>query len=185
MGRTDLVNAAGFTARRRHRRRTLRSLTAVLLGLLALAGVVRAEDGSPPTQVTHVPPIAFVPANSTTSYVVEAGGLGRLCLSKAAAYFVARLQLSDGAVIERVSALVEDTNRDGLGMLSLVRRGAQSFEILAMTPISTETGEVETLTTTEISPPVVDNTQGAYLLQAVLTGPGVCLHDVQVTYRVP
>ncbi len=137
------------------------------------------------THDQHVPPIAFHPANSSAGYVVEAGGLGRLCSTKGAGFYVARLHLRDGAVIERITMYVEDTNRDGLGMLSLARRGPRSFDVLGLTPVSLGTGEVEALTTTAISVPVVDNQQGAYLLQAVLTGPGVCLDDAQVTYRLP
>jgi len=133
----------------------------------------------------HVPTIAFHPAVSEAGYVVEAGGLGRLCSTRGAGYFVARLHLHEGATIERITVYLEDTNRDGLGMMSLVRRGPRAFEVLAMTPVSTGTGDIEALSTTDISAPVVDNAQGAYLLQAVLTGPGVCLHDAQVTYRIP
>ena len=165
------------------------SLSAAVCCALLIAAPRAVSAGTPESggevHEQHVPPIAFQPASNGVGYVVEAGGLGRLCSTRAAGYFVARLHLRDGVVIERITVYLEDTNRDGLGMMSLARRGPRSFEILAMTPVSAETGDVEALSTTAISTPVVDNTQGAYLLQVVLTGPDVCLHDAQVTYRVP
>jgi hypothetical protein len=152
--------------------------------LIATPRVASAGSTEPSRQVheRHLPPIAFQPANSGTNYVVEAGGLGRLCNTTGAGYFVARLNFEDGAVIERLTVYLEETNS---GMMSLVRRGAESFEVLALTPVSTGTGEIEALSTSAIDSPMVNNKQGAYLLQVVLTGPGVCLHDAQVTYRLP
>ena len=165
------------------------SVGLAVCGALLVATPRPMSAGNPPSagevHEQHVPPIAFHPANSSVGYVVEEGGLGRLCSTRGAGYFVAQLHLRDGAMIERITVYLEDTNHDGLGMMSLVRRGPRAFEVLAMTPISIETGDIEALATTEISAPVVDNKEGAYLLQAVLTGPGVCLHDAQVTYRLP
>ncbi|MGD0949610.1 MAG: hypothetical protein ABSA52_19555 [Candidatus Binatia bacterium] len=128
--------------------------------------------------------IAFQPANGAINYVVEEGGLGPLCTTKGAGYFVAPLQFQDGTVIEEITAFLDDTSRDSLGMMSLVRRGLERFDILALTPVSVGTGKVETLSTTAITAPAVDNHDATYLLQVVLSGPGVCLYGAQVRYRV-
>jgi hypothetical protein len=165
--------------------RGLYAIASVCAVAAALASPARAEEPAPRSREQLVPPIAFAPTSNATSYVVEAGGLGRLCSSVGSGYFVAPLHIDDKAVIERITALIEDSSRDGLGVMSLVRRTARSFEVLATTPASTGTDEVESVSTTAIRTPVVDNDQGAYVLQVVLTGPGVCLHGAQVTYRTP
>jgi hypothetical protein len=167
---------------RRHSR--LRAIILVWAVASALTTVARAEEPAPRTREQLLPPIAFAPASNALSYGVEAGGLGRLC-SSGSGYFVAPLHLDDKAVIERITAFFEDSSRDGLGVMSLVRRSERSFEVLATTPASTGTDEVESVSTTAIRAPVVDNQQGAYVLQVVLTGPGVCLHGARVTYRTP
>ncbi|MBI4514756.1 MAG: hypothetical protein HY699_02945 [Deltaproteobacteria bacterium] len=158
-----------------------------LLGGAALAwvlpGAAAGQTTAAASQLLHVAPIAFLPANNAAGYVVEQGGLGRLCSHKGAGYFVAPLQLPDGAVIERVAMLLVDTNRDALGLMSLVRREPERFEVLAISPVSAGTTELETLASADISAPVIDNERYTYLLQVLLTGPGVCLYDAQVTYR--
>lgn len=169
-------------------RETLRCMRARLpfaVVLAMLAGTVQGEESTPRTRQRIVPAVAFQPASNSTNYVVEAGGLGRLCLFKGAGYFVAPLYLEDGTTIDRITVFLEDSSRDAMGMMSLVRRGAQAFEILATTPVSTGTDEVESLSTTTISSPVIDNQSASYLLQVVLTNPGVCLHSAQVTYHGP
>jgi hypothetical protein len=161
--------------------------TIVLAGTVAaaLASPLCAEEAAPRSREQLVPPIAFFPTSNAAHYTVEAGGLGRLCSSNGSGYFVAPLHLDDKAVIERITVFLEDSTRDGLGVMSLVRRTARSFEVLATTPASTGSDEVEAISTSAISVPVVDNDHGAYVLQVVLTGPGVCLHGARVTYRTP
>ena len=174
---------------------TVRSLGGVV-GLLALSlavgTVAYAREPSGKARELRLAPIAFRPANSSASYAVEEGGLGRLCPSKGAGYFVAPLRFADGTVIERITVSLEDTSPTSFGMLSLVRRGPQDFEMLAFTPVSTGTrppsagtDAIETLSTDAISAPAVDNALGSYLLQVVLSGPGVCLHGATVRYRTP
>ena len=164
----------------------------VLVALLLFTdlGAAWAQEDAAKVRDLQLAPVAFRPANNGTDFVVEAGGLGRLCGTKGAGYFMAPLQLADGVTIEGVTVFIEDTNRDGLGMMALVRTrpdppDGKSFEVLALTPVSVGTKDIETLSTTAISAPVIDNKLGAYLLQVVLTTPGVCLHGARVTYRVP
>jgi hypothetical protein len=157
----------------------------LLVALPALAGIAPAGEPVRQMRERHLAPIAFLPAAGAANYIVEEGGLGRLCTIKGAGYFTAPLQLEDGAVIEDVTVFLEDDGRDSLGMMSLVRRGLEKFDILAFTPVSVGTGEVETLSTTAISAPVIDNHDATYLLHVVLSGPGVCLYGARVRYRGP
>jgi hypothetical protein len=157
------------------------------VGLAAWTGHAAGMDARPADSLreANFAPVAFRPANAPSHHTVEKGGLGRLCTTKGAAYFVAPVQLEDGAVVEEVTVFLEDESHESLGMMSLVRRQLQDFDILALTPISVGTGEVETLTTTEITAPVVDNHDAAYLLQVMLSGPGVCLYGARVRFRSP
>ena len=163
-----------------------------LLGLLTVglvawtdpACAIDAHPADSPREANFAA-VAFSPANGATNYTVEEGGLGRLCVVKGAGYFVAPVRLVDGAVIQEVTVFLEDDSHDSLGMMSLVRRGLEKFDVLALTPVSVGTGEVETLSTTAISAPVIDNHDATYLLQVLLSGPGVCLHGARVRYRVP
>jgi hypothetical protein len=162
-----------------------------VLALLAVIGMAASlvsaveEKAVGSGEELRLAAIAFQPANSGTNYVVEEGGLGHLCTTKGAGYFLAPVRLVDGAVIEEVTVFLEDYSPDSLGMMSLVRRKLERFDVLALTPISVGTGKVETLSTTEISAPVIDNHDATYLLQVLLSGPGVCLHGARVHYRVP
>jgi len=164
-------------------------LIAVLaVGLAAWTSHASGMDAHPADSLreANFAPVAFQPANAvTTHHTVEEGGLGRLCTTIGAGYFVAPVQLEDGAVIQEVTVFLEDDSHDSLGMMSLVRRGLEKFDVLALTPVSVGTGEVETLGTTAITAPVVDNHDAVYLLQVLLSGPGVCLYGAQVRYRVP
>jgi len=163
-------------------------LIAVLaVGLTAWTSHASGMDAHPadsPREVKFAP-VAFQPANAATHHTIEEGGLGRLCTARGSGYFVAPVQLEDGAVIQEVTVFLEDDSHDSLGMMSLVRRQLERFDILALTPVSVGTGEVETLSTTAISAPVIDNQDATYLLQVLLSGPGVCLYGAQVRYRVP
>ncbi len=161
-----------------------RPVVVLLLAVLALPGVARAGE-TPGTRELNVAPIAFSPSNNATRYIVEQGGLGGLCALSGAGYFVATLALESGATIEKVTALVQDTNRDCVGMMSVVRRKAGNIEVLAMTPVSRGTREVETLSADTITNPVVDAEGYTYLLQVMLSGPGICLRGAQVTYHAP
>ena len=162
-----------------------------VLALLAVIGMAASpawgvdEKAVGSSEERRLAAIAFQPANGATNYVVEEGGLGRLCITKGAGYFAAPLQFQDGAVIQEVAVFLEDDSHESLGMMSLVRRGLEKFDILALTPVSVGTGEVETLATTAITTPVIDNHDATYLLQVLLSGPDVCLHGAQVRYRVP
>lgn len=152
---------------------------------------MRAEDATPTVlaKELQLAPIQFLPANSGVSYVVEQGGLGRLCVTKGAAYFVATLPIDGTAVVERITARIKDRNREGFGMMSLARRALDSFEVLGMTPLSIGTGdgedEVESLTTASFAPPTIPGHGGTYVLQLVLTSPGVCLYGANVAYHLP
>jgi hypothetical protein len=90
-------------------------LAAMLSGLPRIAGGEPTPAGA---RELDVPPVGFHPANSAASYVIEEGGLGRLCVSKGAVYFVAPVPLDDGMVIDAISVFVDDTNPDALGMMS-------------------------------------------------------------------
>lgn len=157
------------------------------VGLVAWTDPACATDAHPADspRVANFAAVAFSPANSAINYTVDEGGLGRLCVMKGAGYFVAPVRLLDGAVIEEVTAFLKDDSRESLGMMSLVRRGLEKFDILALTPLSVGTGDVETLNTTTISAPVVDNHDATYLLQVLLSGPGACLYRARVRYRGP
>ena len=137
-------------------------------------------------RVLDLAPISFSPANNTSKYVVEQGGLGQLCTQQGAAYFVAPLRLPAGTVINGIEAFVRDTNADAVAMLSLVRRRTEDFRVLAMTGVSEGTGQVEMLSAGGLDYRLAAG-DGAhtYLLQALLTGPGVCLLGARVTYRAP
>lgn len=165
------------------RRWVLGLLLVIGMGTSPAWGVDEKAVGS--SEERRLAAIAFQPANSAANYVVEEGGLGRLCTTKGAGYFVAPLQLEDGTVIQEVAVFLEDSSPDALGMMSLVRRGLEKFDVLALTPISVGTGRVETLSTMEISAPVIDNHDATYLLQVLLSGPGVCLYGARVRYRAP
>jgi hypothetical protein len=149
------------------------------------AAPVCAEDAPKASQVLHLAPMLFAPSNNGAHYVVEQGGTGRLCTTQGAGYFVAPLHLDGGATIERVTAFIEDRNRHSFGMLSMVRHTPDTSEVMALTPVSIGTQQIETLSTDHLTAPVVDNARYSYLLQVVLSGPGVCLHGAQVTYRAP
>jgi hypothetical protein len=166
------------------RRRWVPVLLAVV-GMAASAAWGADEKAVGSSQERQLAAIAFLPANGGINYVVEQGGLGRLCVKKGGGYFVAPLHFQDGTVIQEVAVFLEDDSHESLGMMSLVRRQLDNFDILALTPISVGTGEVETLTTTEITAPVIDNNDAAYLLQVMLSGPGVCLYGARVRYRAP
>jgi hypothetical protein len=171
------------------RHRGVGMLVVFMLVFTAGLGIMRraahAADEASKVEVCRLAPIAFQPANDQSSFVVEQGGLGRLCPSKGAGYFVAPLQLEQGATIEEITAYLDDASKDRLGMMSLVRRRPGAFEVLATTPLSAGTHALETLSTAKITAPVVDNSEWSYLLQVVLSGPDVCLHGAQVTYKVP
>ncbi len=153
---------------------------ALLLYAVAAGGQVPSP---PPTRVLNLAPVLFVPANYAARYVIQEGGLGRLCVTKGAGYFVAPLRLDDGTTIERVSAFIEDRSKSSFGMLSLVRHTPEKTEVLAMTTVSTGAQRVETLSTDQITDAAVDNARYSYLLQVVLSGPEVCLAGVQVSYH--
>ena len=156
------------------------------LCVLALCVATAAGDeGTARSRVLNLAPSAFTPSNHAARYAVEAGGLGALCALTGAGYFLAPLQLIDGAVIERISAVVEDKSPDCFGMMSLVRRTPDKAELLAYTGVSNGAPVVETLSTDHVTAPVVDGQTYSYLLQVMLSGPGVCLRGAQVTYRLP
>jgi hypothetical protein len=164
--------------------------TRVMLPVLLLLAVLATARGAgsaetPGPRELNVPPIAFLPSNNGAHYAVEEGGLGRLCSLKGASYFVAPLSLPGGATVERVTAFMEDTNRDSVGMMSLLRRKPGVVQILAMTPVSSDGKGLETLSADNITNAVVDNETYAYVLQVMLSGPGVCLRGAQVMYHVP
>jgi len=130
-------------------------------------------------------PVAFQPANVASQYVITEGGLGQLCSTKGAGYFIAPLALEDGAVVERVTAFVQDKSKESFALISLLRRTPEESEILAVSPVSSGARDLETLSTGAIAAPVIDNQHYSYLLQVVLTGPQVCLSGAEVTYRKP
>ncbi len=163
---------------------TRKASLVVLAWVGVVTSVAHATEPTSQAQARLVAPIAFLPANSEVSYVVEQGGLGRLCPFKGAGYFVAPLQLEQGATIEEITVYLDDLSKDSLGMMALVRRRPGAFEVLATTPVSAGTNAVESLATETITAPVVDN-QWSYVLQVVLSGAGVCLHGARVTYRAP
>jgi hypothetical protein len=149
------------------------------------ASPVHAGEVPAASRLLNLAPAAFAPTNSAFQYTVEAGGLGRLCSLKGSGYVVAPLHLADGAVIERVSAVVQDTNIEGMALVSLARRTPEDLQVLAISPVFTGAHDLETLSVDSITTPVVDNQKYAYLLQVVLTSTGVCLRGAQVTYRNP
>ena len=164
-------------------------LAGTRIGALALLLCTTAAAGQAPspasTRVLNLAPILFAAANHAARYVVEEGGLGRLCVLKGAGYFIAPLRLDDSTTIESVSAFIEDRSKESFGMLSLARHTPAKSEVVAMTPVSTGEHRVETLSTDQITDPMIDNRRYSYLLQVVLSGPEVCLAGVQVTYRTP
>jgi len=176
--------------------------TLLLPLLLAAWAPLHAQQGTGAPQLLNVAPVAFQPANNFAHYIITEGGLGQLCSSRGAGYFVAPLSLEHGAVIERITACVRNANEDGFAMLSLLRRAPEHLELLAVTPVSSgpskrtssphdrptpevQAGRLEMLSSDSITAPVVDNQHYSYLLQAVLTAPKVCLCGAQVTYRKP
>lgn len=149
----------------------------VLLALLLLtaAPAARAEE-------VYLPPTAFNPASAGTDFSIDQGGLGCLRVNRGTGFFLATAPVASGATIESVTALVEDFNADALGMVTLVRRRATSFEALALSPPSQGGGKVEELTATPKAP-LAAGADEAYLLQVLLSGPNVCFHGVRVRFR--
>ncbi len=158
--------------------------TGATLFLVAAALIVPAYGQATPgaSRVINLSPAAFRPVNNGERFTIEEGGLGRLCSTSGSGYFVAPVQLEDGAVLQRITAAVRDKSRDAFALLSLVRRTPDKSEILATTRMSTGRSESETLSA-DIENAVVDTQHYAYLLQLVLTGPNVCLYGAQVEYR--
>jgi len=161
----------------------MRFLSIAILALLGspLIRTSAAAEATPAPRLREVSlaPIVFLPANNAANYVVEQGGLGRLCVQKGAGYFVAPLRVEEALRIRKISVLLTDANATAIGMMSLVHRRPNNFEVLAMTPVSTGSGDVEELSTEEIQPAQDPNT-GSYLLQVLLTGPGVCLNGARI-----
>ncbi|MBI3782376.1 MAG: hypothetical protein HY270_03135 [Deltaproteobacteria bacterium] len=138
--------------------------------------------------MAQVAATGFMQSNSAAQFVLEQGGLGRLCVLRGAGYFVSVLNLPDKATVEGLRGWIQDSDDEAFGMVSLVRSNPQRFEMLAMSPISKgRRGDeaTEQLDTTGIREGSVDNAHYAYMLQAVLTGPNVCLRGVEVTYSLP
>lgn len=162
--------------------RTVRRVFAVVL--LCVAPVC-AEDVPPASQVLNVAPASFAPSSDGARYALEEGGFGRLCPAKGAGYFVAPLRVENGAVIERVSAYVQDESKKSFALMSLIRHTPEKAEVLAVTGVSRGAQDIETLTSETITSPIIDDQHYSYLLQVVLSGPGVCLRGAQVTYRTP
>jgi hypothetical protein len=156
---------------------------ALFFGLFAFP--VHAGEVPAPSLVLNLAPAAFAPTNSAFPYRVEEGGLGRVCSLKGSGYLAAPLHLPDGAVIEGISAVVQDESEEAMALISLARRTPEKSEILAISKASAGQSELETVSTDSISAPVVDNGNYAYLLQVVLTGPGVCLRGARVKYHNP
>jgi hypothetical protein len=157
----------------------------LLLALLGLANVAVAQEPVGQTRVLNLAPVAFAPSNNDSRYVIREGGLGVLCVLKGGGYFTAALRLEQGAVIERIGAFVEDKDTTSFALMSLARRTAAKSELLAITPVSSGAHAVETLSADQITTPVVDNETHSYLLQVMLSGPGVCLRGAEVRYRLP
>ena len=156
---------------------------ALFCGIFAFP--VHAGEVPAASRLLNLAPAAFAPTNSAFQYTVEAGGLGRLCSLKGSGYVVAPLHLNDGAVIEGISAVVQDKGNKSMALISLARHTPEKSEIVAISNASTGETELETVATDSISAPAIDNRNYAYLLQVVLTGPGVCLRGAQVTYHNP
>ncbi len=152
--------------------------------LFACFTVAHADESAGPSYLLNLAPLAFRPVNSGVHFSVDEGGLGRLCSLQGSGYFVAPLQLDDGVTVERITAFVQDDNKEAFGFVSLVRRTPDKAEVLAITPMSAGGRDLETLSADVITTPVIDNHRYSYLLQAALTGPNVCLCGVQVQYRV-
>ena len=72
---------------------------------------------------------------------------------------------------------------DGLRAGRLQAEAPLSWRRRALTPTSTGTGQIETLTTDRIKMAGRIDPGEDYLLQVVLTGPGVCLYGAEVTYH--
>jgi len=167
----------------------LKVVWSTALGLLLTGSLLigpRARGGEPsPEHILNLAPATFLPSNNASQYAIEEGGLGELCLVKGAGYFVAPIVVSDGAVIERISARVVDKSIEGFGLMSLLRRTPEKTEVLAITSLSTGEHQMETLSTDTVADGVVNNDRYTYLLQVMLSAPRVCLHGAQVTYRLP
>jgi len=165
------------------RPRTLASIFCVVS--LSIPVTTTAEAPVAARRHLNLAPAAFAAANNAAQYVIEEGGVGRLCSLKGAVYLVTSLKLDDGATVEDISVILEDKSEHSLGMMSLVRHTPTKPDVLAITPVSTGAHDTETLSTDKIANPVVDNQNFSYLLQVMLSGPNVCLRGAQVTYRTP
>lgn len=154
------------------------------LCLLVPTAVAGAEP-DPTTRVATLPPAAFVPANNSSQYLLRHGGLGVLCPTKGAGYFTAPLQLEDGASIREIAVTLENDSSEGLGVMSLVRHTTEGPELLAITPVSVGSGDAETLASAPIADAAIRNDASSYLLQVMLSAPGVCLRGARVSYRLP
>jgi len=86
--------------------------------------------------------------------------------------------------VERITVFLEDRDPVAMGMMSLIRRDPERLDALAATPASRGTSDVEVLSTADIREPVLEVDRYAYLLQVLLTGPGVCLRGAEVRYRL-
>jgi hypothetical protein len=162
------------------------SRAAVVLVYYGAAASPSAAEDSGAVRVLPVAASRFMQSNNTASFIIEQGGLGRLCTVKGGGYFVASVQLPDGARIERITAMVEDASEEAFAMVSLARSTEDGFTILATTPVSSGMRAIdppEKLTTDRIREPVIDSGRYSYFLQVMLSGPAVCLRGAQVQYR--
>ncbi len=155
----------------------------LLLCVAGFMGVVRPLPAQELRRI-DIQPYAFQSSSSGAQFVIEMGGLGRLCMTHGAGYFVAPVPLPAGSHVERISAAVDDADEEAFALLSLFRLDVQGQknELMAVTPMSLDSSETQIRSADVVAARSVTDT-GRYLLHLVITGTGVCLQKATVEYR--
>ncbi|MCX8073852.1 MAG: hypothetical protein N3C12_15640 [Candidatus Binatia bacterium] len=134
------------------------------------------------TQVLVVAPQEFVPASVGVRYTLTSAGLGPLCMTQGAGYFLARVAVPVAARIEGIEAVFDDVSDDAFGVVALFRTAETARELLALTPMSLAR-PLREVSAVQLPQPEVVREGFQYWLHLTLTGPGVCLRAVRVLYE--
>lgn len=127
-------------------------------------------------------PQQFSPTSDGVKFAFRAGGLGSLCTTLGAGYFMTRVDMPPGAVIAGLEAEFDGTTEDAFGVVSLFRSAENSRDFLAMTPMSLPQA-VRGVVRVELQQPEIVREGFQYWLHLTVTGPGVCLRTARVLYH--
>lgn len=148
--------------------------------LVCTGAYCRAAE--PEVRAALVMPQQFSPANEGLKFAFQAGGLGPLCATQGAGYFVARVDVPNGARITALEAVFDGITNEAFGVVTLFRYGEKSRDFLVMTPMSLPRA-VREATGAALREPEIVREGFQYWLHLTLTGPGVCLRRARVFFQ--